>query len=283
MTGEKKQSPEKQVRNDKSDGFPTQLAGNGSPQPEPDLITFANTPKAHSNFQDERRKNIMATAAIRDLCESIRPAQPQETGFVGTIRRHSAQCPATLQVLRHRVLIMMILATFFILGVYSADGQESILYSFGAPGCVAQPDDAPVFDSKGNIYGTCLGPQRNGGYVYELSPASGGGWTWQNIFPFDNIGDNTTGDQPNGLAIDSKGNLYGTTSQGEPTTPESSLSSPTARVAGLKPSSITSARAKAMMELRLSAVSSSTPPATSMALPLLADPISALARPTSCL
>jgi uncharacterized repeat protein (TIGR03803 family) len=109
---------------------------------------------------------------------------------------------------------MMILATLFILGVHSAGAQESILYSFGTPGCVAQPDDAPVFDSKGNIYGTCLGPQPNGGYVYELSPATGGNWTWQNIFPFDNIGDNATGDQPNGLAIDSKGNLYGTTSQG---------------------------------------------------------------------
>jgi uncharacterized repeat protein (TIGR03803 family) len=186
----------------------------GLPQPEPDLITFANIPKAHSNFQEESRKNIMATAAFSNSYESIRPAHTQETGFVGTILRQIAQCLATLRVLGHRVAIMMILATLFILSAHSAAAQEFILYSFTTPGCVAQPDDAPVFDSKGNIYGTCLGPQPNGGYVYELSPASGGGWTWQNIFPFDNVGDNATGDQPNGLTIDSKGNLYGTTSQG---------------------------------------------------------------------
>ena len=155
----------------------------------------------------------MAATAIRDLYETIRQTLTPNTSFVsGNHLRATLSTPS--RDTGYRVAIAVIAILLFATGAHRAAAQESVIYSFGVPGCVAQPDDAPVFDAKGNIFGTCLGPQPNGGFVYELSPASGGGWTEQIILPFDNIGDNATGDQPNGLTIDSKGNLYGTTSQG---------------------------------------------------------------------
>jgi len=62
-----------------------------------------------------------------------------------------------------------------------AEAQESLLYSFGASGCAAQPDSAPVFDAKGNIYGTCTNSTGDG-VVYELSPKTGGGWMEQVVY-----------------------------------------------------------------------------------------------------
>ena len=155
----------------------------------------------------------MAATAIRDLYETIRQTHTPNTSFVSGNHLRPTSGAQSLST-QYRVAIAVIAILLFAIGAHRAAAQESVIYSFGVPGCVAQPDDAPVFDAKGNIFGTCLGPQPNGGFVYELSPASGGGWTEQIILPFDNIGDNATGDQPNGLTIDSKGNLYGTTSQG---------------------------------------------------------------------
>ena len=150
----------------------------------------------------------MAAAAIRDLYETIRQTHTPKAGFVNGNHLQSALWNP------RRAAIALIAILLFTIAAHQAAAQESVIYSFGAPGCVAQPDDAPVFDAKGNIFGTCLGPQPNGGFVYELSPASGGGWIEKIILPFDSIGDSATGDQPNGLTIDSNGNLYGTTSQG---------------------------------------------------------------------
>ena len=155
----------------------------------------------------------MAATAIRDLYETIRPTLTPNKSFVSGSHLRAARDAQSRDTV-HRVAIAITAILLFAIGAHQAAAQESVIYIFGTPGCVAQSDDAPVFDAKGNIFGTCLGPQPNGGFVYELSPTSGGGWTEQIILPFDNIGDNATGDQPNGLTIDSKGNLYGTTSQG---------------------------------------------------------------------
>ena len=155
----------------------------------------------------------MATTAIRDLYETIRQTLTPNTSFVSGNHLRATFSTQSRDT-GYRVAITIIAILLFAIAAHPAAAQESVIYSFGVPGCVAQPDDAAVFDAKGNIFGTCLGPQPNGGFVYELSPASGGGWTEKIILPFDSIGDNATGDQPNGLTIDSKGNLYGTTSQG---------------------------------------------------------------------
>ncbi len=87
----------------------------------------------------------------------------------------------------------------------SGGWSESVLYSpgnYNALGGVS-------FDGSGNLYGVSpLGGNYGLGAVYELSP-SGSGWTEQTIYSFTGQGDGTTPEA--GLAIDSSGNLWGTT------------------------------------------------------------------------
>jgi uncharacterized repeat protein (TIGR03803 family) len=83
------------------------------------------------------------------------------------------------------------------------------------------PHAGLVFDSAGNLYGTTYGGGANsggstspGGTVYELSPSTGGAWTYQLLYSFSYLS-KTDGYYPDGaLIFDSKGNLYGTTSDG---------------------------------------------------------------------
>jgi uncharacterized repeat protein (TIGR03803 family) len=96
----------------------------------------------------------------------------------------------------------------------NADGSwsESLLYSFNVKPDGQQPDAEVTFDASGNLYGTTYyGGRDNIGTVYELSPASGGGWTEKVIFDFDPL----NGRSPQGpVSLDSAGNVYGTTSLG---------------------------------------------------------------------
>jgi uncharacterized repeat protein (TIGR03803 family) len=76
------------------------------------------------------------------------------------------------------------------------------------------PVGNPIFDSKGNLFGTTL----YGGYgcsqefcgtVYKLTPQSDGTWKESVAHAFESAGD---GSQPRaGLYLNSSGNLYGTT------------------------------------------------------------------------
>jgi hypothetical protein len=97
---------------------------------------------------------------------------------------------------------------------------EAVLYSF-EPGTNmgAHPDGPVTFDEFGNMYGTTtLGGDLNcqGGYgcgvVFELSPQEGGTWTYANLYSFTDGDDG--GDPESGLLFDGKGNLYGTSSNG---------------------------------------------------------------------
>jgi uncharacterized repeat protein (TIGR03803 family) len=87
--------------------------------------------------------------------------------------------------------------------------QYSLLYTFsGSDGM--SPSSGVIFDlEQQNLYGVGhSGGSLYGGVVFELSPTAGGTtpWTETVLYPF---GDD---DQPTGgLAIDSQGNLYGTT------------------------------------------------------------------------
>jgi len=100
------------------------------------------------------------------------------------------------------------------LGSALVGAQESILFSFnGSNG--ANPNSGLIADAKGNFYGTTVAGGVFGlyGTVYELSPASGGGWTYSLLYEFGNVSGD--GNQPlGGLIFDAAGNLYGTTSTG---------------------------------------------------------------------
>jgi uncharacterized repeat protein (TIGR03803 family) len=94
------------------------------------------------------------------------------------------------------------------------DWKETILYNFtdGANG--AEPDAGVVMDKAGNLYGTTTagGTSSCGcGVVYKLAPNSNGKWSYtvlHRFTGFDGAGPNAN------LIMDSKGNLYGTTTTG---------------------------------------------------------------------
>ena len=89
----------------------------------------------------------------------------------------------------------------------------SILHNFGADGDAAEPDGVLIFDKAGNAYGVSYrGGTTLNGTVYELSP-SGSSWNETILHSFNaSAGDGQT---PQGsLAMDSAGNLYGTTQYG---------------------------------------------------------------------
>jgi len=71
-----------------------------------------------------------------------------------------------------------------------------------------------IFDAAGNLYGTTeLGGVYEGGTVFQLIPAVGGGWTEKVLHNFTNS--NKSGSHPWAtLILDAAGNLYGTTAAG---------------------------------------------------------------------
>jgi uncharacterized repeat protein (TIGR03803 family) len=94
---------------------------------------------------------------------------------------------------------------------------ETVLYSFGSKiGEGVDPYAGLILDTKGNLYGvTYFGGSDGYGSVFELTPGAGGEWTETILHSFSNNG--TDGSNPyGGLAMDSQGNLYGTTLYGGP-------------------------------------------------------------------
>ena len=99
--------------------------------------------------------------------------------------------------------------TVFKLSPSSGGWTFTLLYSLSG---LAGPADHLTLDSAGNLYGTTY---QDGiyeqGSVFELSP-SGGGWVYTDLHDF------TSGDDgalPVGaVAVDTNGNIFGTTSQG---------------------------------------------------------------------
>lgn len=86
-----------------------------------------------------------------------------------------------------------------------------ILHSFSGGNDGSGPfGSPPVFDSVGNLYGvTTEGGVDDYGVVFKLTPQSNGNWTEKVLYSF-NGRDGNSGPIGN-LAIDSRGNIFGTT------------------------------------------------------------------------
>ena len=91
---------------------------------------------------------------------------------------------------------------------------EKVLHSFGSGADGTYPMAGLVFDTSGNLYGTCSQGGAYGGWgiVFQLTPQAGGGWGEQVLHNFSDYSDGST--PYAGLIIDVSGNLYGTTSSG---------------------------------------------------------------------
>jgi hypothetical protein len=85
----------------------------------------------------------------------------------------------------------------------------SVIQSFSGPAAAG----SLALDSSGNLYGT-VGSGGNGlGSIYKLTH-SGGGWTYTSLHDFDASG--AEGQYPQGVTMDSHGNLFGVMTAGGP-------------------------------------------------------------------
>jgi len=121
-------------------------------------------------------------------------------------------------------LVSMILAVAMVVGAVvifpgSASAGERVIYSFAGGNDGIGSNDL-IADGAGNLYGTTFngGGSAGAGTVYELSPPAqrGGAWTESILYSFSYaLLGNGIGPLA-GLAMDSAGNLYGTTWLGGP-------------------------------------------------------------------
>ena len=102
--------------------------------------------------------------------------------------------------------------TLYKLTPTSGAWTETVLHNFNGTDGMA-PATSLYFDSSGNLYGTAaLGGAYKWGLVFKFTPGSGDTWTESILH---NFGNGTDAKEPNGvLAFDSRGNIYGATSQG---------------------------------------------------------------------
>ena len=93
--------------------------------------------------------------------------------------------------------------------------REKILHDFNYDGVDGfNPSAGLVIDSVGNLYGTTpYGGNGDGGIAFELSQDTGGNWSERILHDFSGSGVDGYNPQA-GLVLDSRGNLYDTTTFG---------------------------------------------------------------------
>jgi len=74
----------------------------------------------------------------------------------------------------------------------------------------SSPDGGVTFDAAGNLYGM-TNQGLYAGDVYELTPQTGGGWSYTVLYQ---MGGNGEGNPAGGVIFDAAGNLYGTSAWG---------------------------------------------------------------------
>jgi uncharacterized repeat protein (TIGR03803 family) len=117
-----------------------------------------------------------------------------------------------------RKIFVMFLCTVVTTMAFGA--SETVLFNFKGGKDAGGPRSGLVMDKAGNLYGVTSQGGRGGtncfgegcGFVYKLSPTSGGTWKKTNLYEF--TGGSDGGVPVGNLAIDAKGNLYGVTEQG---------------------------------------------------------------------
>jgi uncharacterized repeat protein (TIGR03803 family) len=133
-------------------------------------------------------------------------AVPALTSSSALRSRPRKSCSAVLPV-----LALAALSTLLLAAARPAQAQtESILYNFtcGTDGC--PPSSGVVLDKDGNLYGTTCCASGYGG-IFKLTPSG----TFTTIYEFCSQSGCADGAEPyGGVVLDSKGNLYGTTSDG---------------------------------------------------------------------
>jgi uncharacterized repeat protein (TIGR03803 family) len=93
--------------------------------------------------------------------------------------------------------------------------QETILYNFSNCTLACYPEGTLAIDASGNLYGTAQGGRNScAGYgcgvIFKLAPQSNGTWKYSTLY---NLNETSGGVSPfYGVILDSKGNLYGVTS-----------------------------------------------------------------------
>jgi uncharacterized repeat protein (TIGR03803 family) len=113
--------------------------------------------------------------------------------------------------LSHHLTLTIALAVITLALSLAAQAQtEKVIYSFRGGSNPNYPSKGLVFDAAGNLYGAAIaGGPKDVGAVYELSPATGGGWTETTLHAFTGRPDG--GNPGDTLVLDGAGNLYGVT------------------------------------------------------------------------
>jgi hypothetical protein len=96
----------------------------------------------------------------------------------------------------------------------SSDGswKFSLLHTFAGGKDGVQPQGPLALDPAGNLYGTTFtGGNYDAGIAYQLAPTKNGAWKESAVHTFTGCQD---GAGAAGLALDTKGNLFGTTALG---------------------------------------------------------------------
>jgi uncharacterized repeat protein (TIGR03803 family) len=104
--------------------------------------------------------------------------------------------------------IVLVVAFGFAICARAVD-KEIILHRFNPSTGEFGPAGKLLMDKAGNLYGAAAEGGANGrGVIFELSPSSGGGWSYKVIYTF--LGVTGDGGPTGSLLMDSAGNLYGT-------------------------------------------------------------------------